>query len=85
MPTRSATYPDRYTAHWATQQGVTGSGKPTSGYPPALVVGMWCAPCPAAWTAKNPRVIDLGVFVMERVTRIELALSAWDAAGIWGR
>ena len=24
-------------------------------------------------------------FVVERVTRIELALSAWEAAGIWGR
>lgn len=34
-------------------------------------------------TTKNPRVTDLGVR-MERVTRIELALSAWEARALHG-
>ncbi|MFE7761877.1 hypothetical protein [Streptomyces sp. NPDC057438] len=31
----------------------------------------------------KPRPLTWG-FIMERVTRIELALSAWEAAVIWG-
>jgi hypothetical protein len=41
---------------------------------------------PRNWTRQqtNPRPLTWG-FIMERVTRIELALSAWEARVFWPR
>ncbi len=47
-----------------------------------LLVRVWCALLAGSRLRTNPRPVTWG-FIMERVTRIELALSAWEAAGIW--
>jgi hypothetical protein len=35
----------------------------------------------STWTTNKPQATDLG-FSLERVTRIELALSAWEATAL---